>query len=222
MARLGSRGIWGRKLFRSTLTFVSVEQLCIHKEEISMNLSRLWQVIITVVLVLGLYMPPVTAAETLSPRTDTFNALVQECLELQGETSLSACDQAIEMHPDDVIPWYGRSRVLSALGQQEEANQSYARVRVIQAYYNAIAQLLAQREQIESLMQNEEQFSQLEAAIQSEDMEQEQLEQLQQLKQQILTLRENPSLLDEEIADAMLQVRDRLADIIGQISATAS
>jgi len=187
-----------------------------------MNLSRLWQVIITVVLVLGLYMPPVTAAETLSPRTDTFNALVQECLELQGETSLSACDQAIEMHPDDVIPWYGRSRVLSALGQQEEANQSYARVRVIQAYYNAIAQLLAQREQIESLMQNDEQFSQLEAAIQSEDVEQEQLEQLQQLKQQILTLRENPSLLDQEIADAMLQVRDRLADIIGQISATAS
>ncbi|MEQ9485412.1 tetratricopeptide repeat protein [Coleofasciculus sp. F4-SAH-05] len=201
---------------------IAVEQLCIHRKEISMNLSRLWQVIITVVLVLGLYMPPVTAAETLSPRTDTFNALVQECLELQGETSLSACDQAIEMHPDDVIPWYGRSRVLSALGQQEEANQSYARVRVIQAYYNAIAQLLAQQEQIESLMQNDEQFSQLEAAINSEDMEQEQLEQLQQLKQQILTLRENPSLLDEEIADAMLQVRDRLADIIGQISATAS
>ncbi|MEQ9667651.1 hypothetical protein [Coleofasciculus sp. G2-EDA-02] len=187
-----------------------------------MNLSRLWQVIITVVLVLGLYMPPVTAAETLSPRTDKFNALVQECLELQGETSLNACDQAIELHPDDVIPWYGRSRVLSTLGQQEQANQSYARMRVIQAYYSTIAQLLAQREQIESLMQNEEQFSQLEAAINSEDVEQGQLEQLQQLKQQILTLRDNPSILDEEIADAMLQVRDRLADIIEQISATAS
>lgn len=186
---------------------------------IPMHLSRLWRVILTIALVIGLYMPPVIAAESVRTEADTFNALVQQCLKLNTEESLNACDQAIERNADDLIPWYGRYQALSALGRDEEANQSYAHARVIQTYYGTIGQLFEQWQQIQNILNDETQFSQLEAAINSGELEEEELENLKNLREQLLILRENPTALDERVSDAMIQVRNGFSDALEEISA---
>jgi multisubunit Na+/H+ antiporter MnhB subunit len=71
------------------------------------------------------------------------------------------------------------------------------------------AQIQSETQQIQALVENEEQFAELEQAIESGQVQGQQLQQLQLIRQQVQQLKENPQALEQQIQTARTELLTR-------------
>lgn len=156
---------------------------------------------------------------SLAAETSALESGIEQCLALEGEAALEACDRAISIDPNSAIAWYGRARALETLNRTPEANNADTRAQLLVQYDNCIATVLGRRQEVANLLNDEERMAEIDRAISSgeidgEPLSNEQKQQLQGIREQILALQQDSSSLDTNTKNTLGQCRTRLQEIL--------
>lgn len=143
---------------------------------------------------------------------NSFDNLITQCLQLQGQESLSACEEAIAIYPHDPLPWYGKSQILSKLGQEEESQAAETRLQIILKYHQFVGVIFDERLQLKALLEDGNALSKLDEVIEKGEIEGQTLENaeiasLRQRREQIIQFRDNPNLIEQKVEATITELR---------------
>ncbi len=151
--------------------------------------------------------------------SNNFDNLITQCLQLQGQESLRACEEAIAIYPHDPLSWYGKSQILSKLGKQEEYQAAETRLQLILKYHQFVGVIFDERLQLKALLQDGNALSQLDEVIEQgeiegQTLEEEEIASLRQRREQIVQFRDNPSLIEQKVKSTITELRKSYLETI--------
>lgn len=155
----------------------------------------------------------------LAQENNNFDNLITQCLQLQGQQSLGACEEAIAIYPHDIIPWYGKSQILTKLGKEEEYKAAETRLQLILKYHQFIGVIFEERLQLEALLQDGNALSQLDEVIEKGEIQgqalgEEEIASLRQRREQIVQFRDNPNLIEQQVESTIMELRKSYLEAI--------
>ncbi len=172
---------------------------------------------------------------------------VQRCASTSGQAQLEACRQALEEAPERPDLWFFFGQALSDLDRHAAAARAYEQaanvVRVrrdaaisgLPGYQQTVAPFLrdilrfegqrcaaavrAQRQQMTGILNDADGIRQLEAAINSGQVEGEELARLREMRAEIERFQDNPAALDARMQNALATCRRRTQEALEQVNA---
>ncbi len=168
------------------------------------------QLLTKIIILIALFL--FSFSNNVYAQENNFDSLITQCLQLQEQDSLSACDEAIAIYPHDPLPWYGKSQIFSKLGKEEESKVAETRLQIILKYHQFVGVIFDERLQLKALLEDGNALSKLDEVIEKGEIEgqalgNEEIASLRQRREQIIQFRDNPSLIEQKVEATVTELR---------------